>query len=76
MSVSGAYRASQGYPSVGYLTIVFASDVSAQAAKHLVDEIAGEAISYEAVEAVRCDVAEFSHPELDAFWESALESAE
>ena len=59
-------------PAVGYLTIVFASDVSAAAAKHLIDEIAAEAISYEAVEGVRCDVAEFSQPEIDAFWQEAL----
>lgn len=59
---------------VAHLTVVFASDISAGAAKHLTDEIASDALSYEAVDAVRCDVAEFDKPEIDAFWQEALES--
>lgn len=57
---------------VGYLTIVFADDVSAHAAKQLVDEIAEDAISYEAVTGVKCDVGEFTTPEINAFWDEAL----
>ncbi len=59
---------------VGHLTVVFSDDVSEKAARHLIDEIAGDAIAYEAVEAIKCDVAEFGPPEIDAFWEEALET--
>ncbi len=58
---------------VGHLTVVFSDGVSEKAARHLIDEIAGDAIAYEAVEAIKCDVAEFGSPEIDAFWEEALE---
>lgn len=58
---------------VAHLTIVYAADLDAKAAKHLTDEIADEAISYEAVDAVRCDVAEFDKPEIDAFWQEAAQ---
>lgn len=57
---------------VAYLTVVFSDDVSAKAAKHLTDEIASEALTYEAVDAVKCDVGEFGQPEIDAFWREAL----
>ena len=56
---------------VAHLTIVYAADVDARAAHHFTDEIAEDALSYEAVDAVRCDVAEFDKPEIDAFWEEA-----
>ena len=59
---------------VGYLTIVFADDIDAKAAQHLVTEIADEAISYEAVEAVKCDLGELGSPEIDAFWDEANKS--
>lgn len=59
---------------VAHLTIVYAADLDAKAAKHLTDEIASDALSYEAVDAVRCDVAEFDKPEIDAFWDEAPES--
>lgn len=59
---------------VGYLTVVFRKDVDAKAARHLVDEIASEAIAFDAVDAVKCDVAEFDQGEIDAFWQEALES--
>lgn len=57
---------------VAHLTIVYAADVDAKQAHHLTDEIAEDALSYESVDAVRCDVAEFDKPELDAFWDEAL----
>lgn len=56
------------------MTVVFAADIDAKAAKHLTDEIASDALTYEAVEAIKCDVAEFGSPEIDAFWEEALET--
>lgn len=59
---------------VGQLTIAFSPDLSASAARHLVDEIAGYAIDLESVDAVKCDVAEFDQGEIDAFWKEALES--
>lgn len=56
---------------VAHLTVVFGADISAKAATHITDEIASEALSYESVDAVRCEVAEFDKPEIDAFWEEA-----
>lgn len=58
-------------PTVGYLTIVFADDVTAKTAKHLVDEIAGEAISYGAVDAVKCDVGILDGEAEIEFWAEA-----
>ncbi len=59
---------------VGHLTVVFANDISEKTARHLIDEIAGDALTYEAVEAIKCDIAEFGSPEINAFWEEALEA--
>lgn len=41
---------------VGYLTIALGENVSAKAARHIVDEIASCAINMSAVDAVKCDV--------------------
>lgn len=60
---------------VAHLTIVFADDIDAKAAKYLTDEIADEAISYEAVDAVRCDVAEFDKAMEIEFWDEAAEQS-
>ena len=59
---------------VGYLTVVFSDDTSAKTAKHLVDEIASEAISYEAVSAVKCDIGELDAAGAADFWEEANEA--
>lgn len=56
---------------VAHLTIVYAADLDAKAAKHLTDEIASDALSYEAVDAVRCDVAEFDKAMEIEFWDEA-----
>ena len=56
---------------VGYLTVVFADHVTAEAAHHFTDEIAGEAISYEAVDAVKCDVGVLNDGTKEAFWREA-----
>lgn len=61
-------------PRVGSLTIVFRDGITADQARHLVDEIAGDAIGYESVDAVKCDVAEFDQGDIDAFWNAALGS--
>ena len=56
---------------VGYLTVVFADTVGPQAARHLVDEIAGDIISWPSIEAVKCDVGELTGEAEIGFWEDA-----
>ena len=58
-------------PLVGYLTVVFADDVTPKAARHFVDEIAGEALSYGAVDAVKCDVGILDGEREIEFWDEA-----
>ena len=54
---------------VGYLTVVFQDHVTPDAARHLTNEIASEAFSYGAVEAVKCDVGILSGEQEIDFWD-------
>lgn len=58
---------------VGYLTIALGENVSANAARHVVDEIAGYAINLSAVDAVKCDVGVLDGGDERAFWREADE---
>lgn len=59
---------------VGYLTIAFDKNVNPKVARHIIDEIAGEAISYEAVDAVKCDLGEMDGKQEIEFWDEAAAS--
>ena len=60
---------------VGYLTVVFADHVTEHAARHLTNEIASEAFSYGAVEAVKCDVGILSGEQEIEFWDEPVEQS-
>ena len=56
---------------VAYLTVVFRDDIGDKAAHHLTDEIAGEAMAFPAVTAVKCDVGVLEGDSEQEFWREA-----
>ena len=58
---------------VGYLTIAFCDGISTQEARNLINNLADEALSYQAVDAVKCDIGVLDGGTEAEFWAEAHE---